>query len=151
MKKNALICSVMVSCMCQPDWVRRCSDSLVRHYSWMCLWRRLWERLPCEPADWTKEMPCTRGGHHPIGWASEKNKRGWRASSLSLLVLRHHLFLSLDISVPGSQGFRPSDLDKGVTTGFPGSQASRLGLEVNPWFSWASRLVMADCGTLQPL
>lgn len=56
--------------------------------------------------------------------------------------------LGLDLTtlaplVPG-----PLDPDQDVSA-LPGSEGSRLGLELHRWLFWASRLQMADVGLLR--
>ena len=66
------------------------SRGLVKHYSWVCLWRGFWKRSAFESVEWVKITLTSVSGHHPSIESPNRTKCKERVNSFSL-------FLSWDI------------------------------------------------------
>lgn len=75
--------------MCQFDWAKGCSRSLVKHGFWVHLWWGFRRRWASEPGDWVKKITLTLGGGgcHPICWEPDR-KHGGRNGEFTLSVER---------------------------------------------------------------
>lgn len=90
-------CLVMISCFLSysPFWWLNLDDNLPgirdaqiagKSYFCVCLWGCFWRRLAFDSVDWVKVDLSSVGGHHPIPWGLEWNKRQ-REGELSLSPL----------------------------------------------------------------
>lgn len=125
------------NCMspCQLWWLVLCQLRLRdaqragKMLLWLCLWVCSWERLAFASVDWVKMHPHQCGGHHPIHWGSQQNKKAdeeriYSAGLAGTPVFSFGLGLSLGLSLTPSASLVRSPLDSDWIT-----PPSSLGLQ----------------------
>ena len=124
-----------------------------KHYSWVYLWGRFWERLGLGLVDWVKEVTLTQaGGHQPISWRPEErsSERRREGEISSLPELEHPSLPALYHPWLPALGPLYSDWDFNHWPSLWSSGLQTL-TESCHWCSWGSSLWMADHGTCWPL
>ena len=82
-------------------WWLRNAQIAGKYYFWVCLWGCLWKRLA---VDWVKKIALPNvGGHHPIIWGHEWNKKAEEGQIWSL-YLSCNIYL-LQLLYVGAQAF----------------------------------------------
>ena len=141
------------------------SRGLVKHYSWVCLWRGFWKRSAFESVEWVKITLTSVSGHHPThlgpSW-DKKAKEGqilsfssWTGTSIFSCPWKSELLVYSGLRMTGLTPCPPHLQFPGIwlqtgiyTASFPGSHA--FGQRLNYTISFLG-FPACECQVLHPL